>query len=179
MLVGMLYATVNLFTGLYDGMMLLNMGSIDLKSAYVGDPARAIVPAFLMASFKVWLLFFALLIPVGLFEHLRRRFSAIAGMAGALLLLNVAQLSLLTAMSVHGRTQLYDAMMMSLMLTSAMFVFGASAAGIVAWSLPRGLRASSRHNLELANTAENMQQASHSPAATAARNFVHEQSPAR
>lgn len=179
MLVGMLYATVDLFTGLYDGMMLLNMGSIDLKSAYVGDPARAIVPAFLMVSFKVWLLFFALLIPVGLFEHLRRRFTAIAGMAGALLLLNVAQLSLLTAMSVHGRTQLYDSMMMSLMLTSAMFVFGASAAGIVAWSLPRGLRASSRHNLELANTAENMEQAAHSPAATAARNFVHEQSLAR
>jgi hypothetical protein len=149
MIAGVYFAIFNLFTGRFEGMLFVDMGSLDLSSAYVGDPTRTIVPAILMAAFKAWLLFFLLAISIGLLERLRRDFAAIAGLAGTLLLLNVAQLSVLTAMSVHSRSQLYDTELFSLLLTTAMFVFGASAVGAVAWI--RSDMTSSQPVLEPAN----------------------------
>jgi hypothetical protein len=135
MIVGMYFAMLDLITGAQDGMLFLDLGSLDIGSAYVGDLTRTIVPAILIAVFKAWLLFSLLAVSIVLFEYFRQQFTAIAGVAGALLLLNVAQLSVLTAMSVNHRTSLYDIEMFSSLLTTGMFVFGATAVGVVSWSL--------------------------------------------
>jgi hypothetical protein len=136
MLVGIYYAIFDLYGGVTDSMLFVGMRDLDLGSAYVGDPARTIIPAILIAVFKAWAIFFLLTISITLFDHLRRLFTAIAGLAGTLLLLNIAQLSFLTAHAVHDRTQLYSGVLFSLLITTGMFVFGASAAGAVAWLHP-------------------------------------------
>jgi len=136
MLVGIYYAIFDLYGGVTDSMLFVGMRDLDVGSAYVGDPTRTIIPAILIAVFKAWAIFFLLTISITLFDHLRRLFTAIAGLAGTLLLLNIAQLSFLTAHAVHDRTQLYSGALFSLLITTGMFVFGASAAGAVAWLHP-------------------------------------------
>ncbi len=135
LIVGLYYMIFELFTGVTDGLLSVGMGNLDLPSAYVGDPARSIIAAILIAVFKAWLVFLLLAVSIGLFKHLRQHFAAIAGLAGTLLLLNVTQLSLLTAMSVHRRSDLYSNQLFALLLTTGMFVFGASAVGLVAWCI--------------------------------------------
>jgi hypothetical protein len=116
------YAIFNLF-GNSDSPLLFGLQSLDIQSAYIGNSQRNIVPAVLMALFKIWLASTVLFAALGLFAHWRRWLLGIAGMAGVFALLNVAQTSVIAALQTGVRSDQYAWAAFSVFANSGILVF--------------------------------------------------------
>ena len=116
------YAIFNLF-GNSDSPLLFGLQSLDIQSAYIGNSQRNIVPAVLMALFKIWLASAVLFAALGLFAHWRRWLLGIAGLAGVFALLNVAQTSVIAALETGVRSDQYAWAAFSVFANSGILVF--------------------------------------------------------
>jgi Type I phosphodiesterase / nucleotide pyrophosphatase len=100
------YAMFDLF-GNSDSSLLFGLQNLDIHSAYIGNSRRDIVPAILMALFKIWLAGTVLFAVLGLFKQWRPWLVGVAGMAGMFTLLNVAQTSVIAALATGPRSDQY------------------------------------------------------------------------
>jgi Metalloenzyme superfamily len=122
-LIGSRYMIFDLF-GNTDDLFLFTLNNIDVRSAYVGNAMRPIVPAILMALLKIWVTGTILIVALLTFQHwhaMRRRVLTVAAM---FLMVNVAQSSLYAAMCFGDRTYLYEMASFSVFTNTCIFVFG-------------------------------------------------------
>lgn len=128
-LVASRYALFELFGSSGSPVSLYGLQQLDLASAYVGDPARAIVPAALMVLLKVGLASAVLVAALTAFRPWRDVYSRAAALAGMFLLLNLAQAAVRTSLSYGPRTYLYDPAFFSLAIHTGIFVVAMLALG--------------------------------------------------
>jgi len=139
------YAIFGLF-GNSDSMLSFGLQDIDIRSAYVGNEQRAIVPAVLLALLKIWLAGAVLFAALGLFRQWRRWLVAIAALAGAFALINIGQTSVQAALATGVRTSQYEWAAFSVFANTGIFVFAVlSFAGFASF-------AEDRHSRNIAQT---------------------------
>lgn len=128
---GCRYALFDLF-GNSDDMIFFSLQNVDMKSAYIGNMERAIVPAVLMAFLNIWLAGAILIAALTLFGHWRRWYEMVAGLAGMFIIINVGQAALFAGLAVGDRTYLYDGAAFSVLVNTGLIVFAALAFGLLA-----------------------------------------------
>ena len=134
------YAIFGLF-GNSDSMLSFGLQDIDIRSAYVGNEQRAIVPAVLLALLKIWLAGAVLFAALGIFRQWRRWLVAIAALAGTFALINIGQTSVQAALATGVRTSQYEWAAFSVFANTGIFVFAVlSFAGLAPFAEDRRSR---------------------------------------
>jgi hypothetical protein len=104
-------------------MFTFGLQDIDIRSAYVGNADRNIVPAVLLALLKIWLAGAVLVAALRLFGRGRRWLASIAPLAGMFALFNIGQSCVQAALSTGARSGPHDWTAFSVFVNTGIFIF--------------------------------------------------------